>query len=255
MELLLILFEQLIETFKEDYSTPLLVAFIIAIAIILLLKLYHWRWPNKLSISQLKTEQLKNMIGRSRTMRIISAFVPVMSYTLISREPPTDIQSLSVLFLIYAAPLILLTLFLQYKQTLRHVTCFRRILFLIPGLISNVLACLIWVSFFYSFVPLMVALIMLYFFLPVFIEAWIFALTEEKESKKITIYTSNGETIEVPLIDYKILKDHVYIRRRDRNTGEIVSVQKFPMDQIQKTEVSGIDVISPTSPSQSDPRL
>ena len=244
MELFLSLLEQIPTAFKEQYHEVIIVILFIGLIAFFAHKYRKWRWPNVISIAHLKKEQLQCMIGCSRRMRRFSIILPIATYIItiyFFRDDNPTLRTLSRMYLILAVPFLLLTIFQQYQKTITSISPFRRFVLLLPGILTNIAACLVWVAFFNSSIPLMIIFFAIYFFGALSTEWVIYLLTEEKESKSVIIYISEQKPIKVPYLDYRDTGDYICIRKRDSKTGDIVSTENIAKSQVSKVEIVGID--------------
>lgn len=244
MELFLSLLEQIPSSFKEQYHEVIIVIVFIGLIAFLAHKYRMWRWPNVISIAHLRKEQLQCMIGCSRRMRRVSAILPVATYIItvyFFRDDTPTLKTLSWTYLILSIPFLSMTIFKQYQKTIATISSFRRLALLLPGILTNIAACLVWVAFFNSSIPWMIVFFAVYFLGALPVEWTIYLLTEEKESKSVIIYISGEVPIKVPYLDYRDTGDYICIRKRDSKTGDIVSTENIAKAQVSKVEIVGID--------------
>lgn len=244
MELFLSLLEQIPSAFKEQYHEVIVVILIIGVIAFLAHRYRKWRWPNIISITHLRKEQLRCMIGCSRRMRQVSIVLPVVTYIItvyFFRDDKPTLKTMSWMYLILAVPFLSMTVFQQYQKTITNISPYRRFVLLLPGILTNIAACLVWVAFFNSSIPLMTIFFAVYIFGALPAEWIIYLLTEEKESKSVIIYIPEQEPIKVPYLDYRDTGDYICIRNRDPETGDIVSTENIAKAQVSKVEIVGVD--------------
>lgn len=244
MELFFSLLEQIPSAFKEQYHEVIVVILFIGLIAFFAHKYRKWRWPNVISIAHLRKEQLQCMIGCSRRMRRVSTILPILTFIIavyFFRDDNPPLKTFSWMYLILALPLLSMTVFQQYQKTITTISSFRRFVLLLPGILTNIAACLVWVAFFNSSIPLMVIFLAVYLLGALPAEWTIYLLTEEKESKSVIIYISEEQPIKVPYLDYRDTGDYICIRKRDSKTGDIVSIENIAKEQISKVEIVGID--------------
>ena len=244
MELFFSLLEQIPSAFKEQYHEAIVVILFIVLFVFFAHKYRKWRWPNVISLAYLRREQLQCMIGCSRRMRRVSMFLPIATYIItvyFFRDDSPTLKTLSWMYLVLAVPFLSITVFKQYQKTITTISPFRRFILLLPGILTNVAACLVWVAFFNSSIPLMIIFFAIYLLGGPPAEWAIYLLTEEKESKSVIIYISEQDPIKVPYLDYRDTGDYICIRKRDPKTGDIVSTDNIAKAQVSKVEIVGID--------------
>ena len=244
MELFFSLLEQIPSAFKEQYHEVIVVILFIGLVACFAHKYRKWRWPNVISIAHLRKEQLQCMIGCSRRMRRVSTILPVATYIItvyFFRNDTPTLKTISWMYLILALPFLSTTILQQYQKTIKTISSFRRFVLLIPGILTNIAACLVWVAFFNSSIPSMIIFFAFYLFGALPAEWTIYLLTEEKESKSVIIYISEEKPIKVPYLDYRDTGDYISIRKRDSKIGDIVSIENIAKDQVSKVEIVGID--------------
>lgn len=171
-------------------------------------------------------------------MRFISIFLPCLVFAMVQfslidmdMDSITNVQ-ISIKYVVYALPLILLTMYYQYKHIKLELSFFRKITLLIPGLTCLICACGVWAMLIIKQLPYSAFLFIGYLFFPSILGKIIYIFTEERESKKMIIKTIDNQEYTVSLKDYSENQDYICIRQRDKVTGDVYSVTKVPRDKI-----------------------
>lgn len=231
---------EFINTMMEEWFVDKPLLTITYVIVFVAVKYFLKRRTEKISYRFIKKERLIEMYKFTRGARYYTMIlVPIsffithrMVYNSVIESTPGNFSE-NLLFILVSTPLILFTVFAEFKKIDKKFKPIERVFIVIPGIVL-VLMFVIAVSFIWvEKIEIFLLIVTLSLIIPSLLTLFIYQFFEEKENVNIEITTETDIYI-VRARDYLKSNNSIYIRQRNKKTDDIECVIELKCDDVKK---------------------